>query len=151
MLITSGQIPVSPISQTQLQVFVTNEGNGPQTYDVELSSPAGWHLGLDTLGAFEGSSHGSTGTLEVGENRAIDITVNPPGAMIPAGSIFDAGLTVHSRVSSDSWSIPITLEVMAIDQLSATPISDGIQYEVCLLYTSPSPRDKRQSRMPSSA
>ena len=130
VLITSGQIPVSPISQTQLQVFVTNEGNGPQTYDVELSSPAGWHLGLDTLGAFEGSSHGSTGTLAVGQSRAIDITVNPPGAMIPAGSIFDAGLTVHSRVSSDSWSIPITLEVMAIDQLSATPISDGIQYEV---------------------
>ena len=130
VLISSGQIPVSPISQTQLQVFVTNEGNGPQTYDVELSSPAGWHLGLDTLGAFEGSSHGSTGTLAVGQSRTIDITVNPPGAMIPAGSIFDAGLTVHSRVSSDSWSVPITLEVMAIDQLSATPISDGIQYEV---------------------
>ena len=76
VLITSGQIPVSPISQTQLQVFVTNEGNGPQTYDVELSSPAGWYLGLDTLGAFEGSSHGSTGTLAVGQSRAIDITVN---------------------------------------------------------------------------
>ena len=27
---------------------------------------------------------------------------------------------------------------------------DGV-YESCLLYTSPSPRDKRQSRMPSSA
>ena len=27
----------------------------------------------------------------------------------------------------------------------------GCQYHVCLLYTSPSPRDKRQSRMPSSA
>ena len=26
-----------------------------------------------------------------------------------------------------------------------------IEYEPCLLYTSPSPRDKRQSRMPSSA
>ena len=25
------------------------------------------------------------------------------------------------------------------------------QYNICLLYTSPSPRDKRQSRMPSSA
>ena len=24
-------------------------------------------------------------------------------------------------------------------------------YQICLLYTSPSPRDKRQSRMPSSA
>ena len=27
----------------------------------------------------------------------------------------------------------------------------GLKSEVCLLYTSPSPRDKRQSRMPSSA
>ena len=26
-----------------------------------------------------------------------------------------------------------------------------LQYPICLLYTSPSPRDKRQSRMPSSA
>ena len=28
---------------------------------------------------------------------------------------------------------------------------EGFRYSVCLLYTSPSPRDKRQSRMPSSA
>ena len=27
----------------------------------------------------------------------------------------------------------------------------GVGYTICLLYTSPSPRDKRQSRMPSSA
>ena len=27
----------------------------------------------------------------------------------------------------------------------------GYKYKICLLYTSPSPRDKRQSRMPSSA
>ena len=30
-------------------------------------------------------------------------------------------------------------------------IVSGRRYESCLLYTSPSPRDKRQSRMPSSA
>ena len=30
-------------------------------------------------------------------------------------------------------------------------MSDDNQYILCLLYTSPSPRDKRQSRMPSSA
>ena len=30
-------------------------------------------------------------------------------------------------------------------------LSDGQLIESCLLYTSPSPRDKRQSRMPSSA
>ena len=29
--------------------------------------------------------------------------------------------------------------------------SERVQYWLCLLYTSPSPRDKRQSRMPSSA
>ena len=34
----------------------------------------------------------------------------------------------------------------------ASPFSNVIQYiTICLLYTSPSPRDKRQSRMPSSA
>ena len=29
--------------------------------------------------------------------------------------------------------------------------SGSMKYDTCLLYTSPSPRDKRQSRMPSSA
>ena len=33
----------------------------------------------------------------------------------------------------------------------ATPVGVSFLLEVCLLYTSPSPRDKRQSRMPSSA
>ena len=32
-----------------------------------------------------------------------------------------------------------------------TPNPEGPTYSVCLLYTSPRPRDKRQSRMPSSA
>ena len=27
----------------------------------------------------------------------------------------------------------------------------GIEYKICLLYTSPSPRDRQKSRMPSSA
>ena len=37
------------------------------------------------------------------------------------------------------------------DMLSATGKYTITLDEVCLLYTSPSPRDKRQSRMPSSA
>ena len=36
-------------------------------------------------------------------------------------------------------------------RLSPQPPSTLPQLQVCLLYTSPSPRDKRQSRMPSSA
>ena len=35
---------------------------------------------------------------------------------------------------------------------STTKATQGLyEYDACLLYTSPSPRDKRQSRMPSSA
>ena len=38
-----------------------------------------------------------------------------------------------------------------IDMVRRTAESVTIPFTVCLLYTSPSPRDKRQSRMPSSA
>ena len=34
---------------------------------------------------------------------------------------------------------------------SANALQEGAAFSTCLLYTSPSPRDKRQSRMPSSA
>ena len=38
-----------------------------------------------------------------------------------------------------------------IEKLDPTGTKKSTQYIACLLYTSPSPRDKRQSRMPSSA
>ena len=52
---------------------------------------------------------GSTGSLDKGESRTIDVTINPPGAMIPSGTIFSAAISVHSRVSSDSWSEDLNL------------------------------------------
>ena len=45
-------------------------------------------------------------------------------------------------------SLPIVLLYQQSDSHTAEYDSDG---NTCLLYTSPSPRDKRQSRMPSSA
>ena len=42
-------------------------------------------------------------------------------------------------------------EFKIIDDEKNTPTLEEAQAFVCLLYTSPSPRDKRQSRMPSSA
>ena len=37
-------------------------------------------------------------------------------------------------------------------EASRPPISENISYKcICLLYTSPSPRDRQKSRMPSSA
>ena len=121
---------MSPLESTELQILVFNEGNGAQAYDVELVSPAGWHLGFDTLGAFAGSSHGSTGTMARDAGRTVDITINPPGAMIPAGSVFNAAIIIHSRVSSDSWSEDISLVVKAIDEVSTTPSSDGAEHDI---------------------
>ena len=41
------------------------------------------------------------------------------------------------------------MEDIAVDALADTGVEAKLS--ICLLYTSPSPRDKRQSRMPSSA
>ena len=50
-------------------------------------------------------------------------------------------------------SIAIFSIVMGALWLATVPLTSGIIGHIygCLLYTSPSPRDKRQSRMPSSA
>ena len=37
------------------------------------------------------------------------------------------------------------------DDAAGLAIADGLQGNICLLYTSPSPRDRQKSRMPSSA
>ena len=45
-----------------------------------------------------------------------------------------------------------TLQVLTEDVIKTSEIEgEHLNPETCLLYTSPSPRDKRQSRMPSSA
>ena len=48
----------------------------------------------------------------------------------------------------------VTMNMQTIAQMSCNPAMGGIakgQIISCLLYTSPSPRDKHRSRMPSSA
>ena len=52
---------------------------------------------------------------------------------------------VNERVINDDG------EIEARSGVHETTVGRVLVYEICLLYTSPSPRDKRQSRMPSSA
>ena len=42
-------------------------------------------------------------------------------------------------------------QMISKNESKSTSFSDFWVFDICLLYTSPSPRDKRQSRMPSSA
>ena len=55
---------------------------------------------------------------------------------------------------AQGWQLARDTELCAVssaETLAATARGKDLRGETCLLYTSPSPRDKRQSRMPSSA
>ena len=47
--------------------------------------------------------------------------------------------------------IEANITLLQASLTSESKSTAGDKHETCLLYTSPSPRDKRQSRMPSSA
>ena len=74
----------------------------------------------------------TTDVIALAEEKAADLTDEPWTAEA------EEYLT---RVNGKVYSFPLCIE------------GRGLIYnkKVCLLYTSPSPRDKRQSRMPSSA
>ena len=61
----------------------------------------------------------------------------------------------HSKASYEKWGAPIHLQLAFVKKESdfnwlAKPPRTKL-FKVCLLYTSPSPRDRQKSRMPSSA
>ena len=63
-------------------------------------------------------------------------------------------VAVHSDVDKESMHVKLADESVCIG--SHQPANSylnipALMSAICLLYTSPSPRDKRQSRMPSSA
>src|SRR5665811_1251462 len=86
-----------------------------------------------TLAAFEkGRIVGTTATL------TLDVTL-PGGRALPAGGLTWTGvLPTHRRQG--------VLKTMVEAQLQGSALRED-----CLLYTSPSPRDRTRSRMPSSA
>ena len=55
---------------------------------------------------------------------------------------------IDSIKTEEHYTLPGTRFAIILPDVS---FSNATSYTGCLLYTSPSPRDKRQSRMPSSA
>ena len=85
----------------------------------------------------------NTGTKLMLGLGTIGIVVGILVMILGAGSAGDA---VNWRPTDDVY-----LENSQGETVSFIHIKEGNGDSICLLYTSPSPRDKRQSRMPSSA
>ena len=107
----STEIQVDSHEVTNTSVEIHNLGNGAQTYDIEMTSPAGWDVGLLELGPFQGSRQGSTGTLSKGGSISAGIMITPPGVLLTAGSTFYSQILVKSRVSSETWSYQIPMVI----------------------------------------
>ena len=107
---------------------------------VEVSTPD------DYLGDVVGDVNARRGQVQGTEQRGLNQIVN---ALVPLSEMFGYANDLRSRTQGRaSYS-------MQFDSYQETPAS--VQEEIvkrirgCLLYTSPSPRDQRGSRMPSSA
>ena len=71
---------------------------------------------------------------------------------ITTGSGSDNLLTIHTNDGTERVRVDSTGTTKIVTGIVTTLTATGsAKVGSCLLYTSPSPRDKRQSRMPSSA
>ena len=73
---------------------------------------------------------------------------------LPAGIpalIVLIGAVVLGRMAADDYAEGPIQRVSVVAMVVSVPFCIWGLFNTCLLYTSPSPRDKRQSRMPSSA
>ena len=93
---------------------------------------------------------------DVNGDGLIDLSVNVSGIFDNITRIILGTTTGGTRIDLDALNGSNGFELTGIAQI-LSPMGDvnGDGYDdfshSCLLYTSPSPRDKRQSRMPSSA
>ena len=86
-------------------------------------------MGLADPRSFGSGNPGATNVLRTGNKSAAALTL--------LGDAAKGWVAVYAaRLASEHFGLPVAVVALCA---------------VCLLYTSPSPRDKRQSRMPSSA
>src|SRR5665811_310683 len=82
------------------------------------------------------------------------VTLRPVTLRIAVGSASEDARIVEAiaRVlTRERSSVQLSLAVVEQGQTEALLIGGGADLAACLLYTSPSPRDRTRSRMPSSA
>ena len=100
--------------------------------------------------ALSATGTGSTYTLTV---TVSEMTGSQPFLSIVGGSAGNLGNGTINPNGSVTYSTTLTRDEGNTGNITVTVAdnSSGATYGGCLLYTSPSPRDQRGSRMPSSA
>ena len=87
-------------------------------------------------------------------------TVSAAELALDKNSFFDANFTIDSTYTSDGQNYQVSASgeagpygrvYLSYEFTDKQDLGDRGEYTGCLLYTSPSPRDQRGSRMPSSA
>ena len=92
-------------------------------------------------------SYASKGSLQSTTSSLFDRTLDVNGVKLLVG-----GETGDQAKVPDEWAHKVAQSyVMLMDSSAAGIDASAQQQMICLLYTSPSPRDMRRSRMPSSA
>ena len=97
-----------------------------------------------------------TGRLNVGESFEVSftVTIDPDGMDSVSQALENQGTIAGDGINPDTGMADPALSDSDDSNSGADPDATGdvpTPIYICLLYTSPSPRDKRQSRMPSSA
>ena len=108
--------------------------------------------GSDARGAEEARQHHpqANGPTDGGQPSAQPQETRAPGPQGPATTAEDRRETTRERGLLD---IPLISGggVAPVSGTSSEPVESSPATAICLLYTSPSPRDRQKSRMPSSA
>ena len=86
--------------------------------------------------------------MKISENTSVSMPVKNM-LMIIAGVV--AGVFAYTEIMERLTSLETSRELFQADLLKKSEQLPTDQEQYCLLYTSPSPRDRQKSRMPSSA
>ena len=113
-----------------------NLDNAAPVITIGTASPLSWEAGVPFVAPTATALDEVDGDLTASIQVAVNVNVNEPG---------DTYTVVYSVSDTAGNTASQTLAV------TVTPSFDTGDPNGCLLYTSPSPRDRTRSRMPSSA
>ena len=123
---------------------LSRDNSGAAIIELALAAPI---LAMMVIGVSDiSTAYGKKLELEQAAQRAIEKVAQTTGEATPEDTIKKEAVCQFNGTNNDGTckSAPLTTSNVTV---TYSLTCDG----TCLLYTSPSPRDKRQSRMPSSA